>query len=73
MTQEDRVMDYLKKHPQGITQFEAISQLGILRLASRISDLRSQGVRISSERIKVKNRFNEDCYVANYKLESEVK
>lgn len=72
MTQEKRVMDYLEKHPSGITQFEAISELGILRLASRISDLRADGIKISSERVKVKNRWNEDCYVSRYKLE-EVK
>lgn len=68
MTQCDRVMDYLLRHPKGITQYEAINELGILRLASRISDLRSQGISILSERIKVKNRFDEDCYVCRYRL-----
>lgn len=68
MTQGERILDYLSKHPNGITQFEALSELGIMRLASRISDLRADGNKILSERVQVKNRFNEKCYVSRYKL-----
>lgn len=68
----NRILDYLRKHPNGITQFEALSELGIMRLASRISDLRDQGNKILAERIKVKNRFNEECYVCKYTLVEEV-
>lgn len=71
MTQCDRIMDYLDKHPLGITQFEATSELGILRLASRISDLKRENVKIETEMIKVKNRWNEDCHVARYTLAKE--
>ena len=71
MTQCERVMDYLEKHPLGITQFEAIKDLGILRLASRISDLRRQNIKIDREMVTVKNRFGEDCCVARYTLVKE--
>ena len=68
MSQNERVFDYLVKHPNGITQFEAIHELGILRLSARISDLRKNGAVIDSERVTVKNRFDENCYVSRYKL-----
>lgn len=71
MTQCDRIVDYLKKHPMGITQFEATSQLGILRLAARISDLKDMGIYTEREMVTVKNRFDEKCHVARYTLAKE--
>jgi hypothetical protein len=68
--QNERILDYMDKHGS-ITQFEAY-QLGILRLASRISDMRRLGYSISREMVVVKNRFEEDCRVARYSLEEEV-
>ena len=67
MTQTERVIEYMKQHGN-ITQFEALGELGILRLASRISDLRGEGYDISVKRISVKNRFGEKCNVAQYSL-----
>lgn len=52
-----------------ITAFEAFRDLGVMRLAARISDLRKRGYAIKSETITVKNRFDEDCYVKKYSLE----
>ena len=52
-----------------ITAFEAFRDLGVMRLAARISDLRKLGYAIQSETITVKNRFDEDCYVKKYSLE----
>ena len=52
-----------------ITAFEAFRDLGVMRLAARISDLRKLGYAIQSETITVKNRFGEDCYVKKYSLE----
>lgn len=42
-TQTDELFDYLN-HNEGITQLEALRELGIMRLASRISDLKTRGV-----------------------------
>lgn len=69
-TQNKRIIDYLNKHGS-ITQFEALSELGIMRLASRISDLRRLGCLIESEMVVVKNRFDEECHVKRYKLGGE--
>lgn len=41
-TQEDMVLDYIKKHGS-ITSWEAFMKLNITRLSGRIYDLREQG------------------------------
>lgn len=66
-TQEERVLEYIEKHGS-ITQYEALFDLGVMRLASRISDLKKLGYPIKSEVVAVKNRFEEDCYVKRYSL-----
>ena len=70
MTQCERLIEYLQLHGS-ITQIEALNKLGIMRLASRISDLRKQGYKITSEMVVVKNRWDESCCIANYKLGDE--
>lgn len=65
MTQTEKVMQYMRKNG-GITSAEAMNELGIMRLASRISDLRSMGVEIRSELIKGKNRFGESTHYSRY-------
>jgi len=52
----------------GITQFEALRDLGVMRLASRISEMRKQGYIITSRVETVKNRWDEPCYVKRYSL-----
>ena len=69
-TQAERIVDYMERFGS-ITQLEAISDLGVMRLASRISDLKKLGVPIKSETVAVKNRFEEDCYIKRYSLVKE--
>ena len=64
-TQAERVLGYIREHGS-ITQIEALNKLGVMRLASRISDLRRQGFKISSKMVTVKNRWGEDCHVKQY-------
>jgi hypothetical protein len=52
-----------------ITQLDALKDLGVMRLASRISDLRKQGWSIISKREAIKNRYEETCYIKRYSLE----
>lgn len=66
-TQAQRVLDYMDTFGS-ITQLEALKDLGVMRLASRISDLKKQGYPITSDVVAVKNRFDEDCYIKRYKL-----
>jgi hypothetical protein len=70
-TQSQRILDYIDQFGS-ITQLEALRDLGVMRLASRISDLRKQGYKIVSEVVPVKNRFEEQCHIKRYRFE-EVK
>lgn len=67
-TQNEELLDYLNTH-RTITQMKAWRELGIMRLASRISDLREQGYVITTEMITVKAKNGRKASVARYKLE----
>lgn len=69
-TQAQRVLDYIEEFGS-ITQLEALRDLGVMRLASRISDLRRMGVPIESTVETVKNRFDEKTYIKRYRLGGE--
>ena len=70
-TQNQRILDYIAEFGS-ITQLEALQDLGVMRLASRISDLRRLGHPITSDIEPVKNRFNETCYIKRYSLQGGV-
>lgn len=65
MSQNERVLAYMRENGS-ITHFQAAQDLGVQRLASRISDLRRMGIDIVSKWVVVKNRFEEDCRVKAY-------
>lgn len=65
--QTERILSYIEEFGS-ITQLEALRDLGCMRLASRISDLKKKGYPIQSEVEAVKNRFGEPCYVKRYSL-----
>jgi len=67
MTQDLRLLDYLKDNGS-IDPLQAWQELGIYRLSACIHRLRLQGWEITTERKTVHNRFDEACYVANYKF-----
>lgn len=69
-TQAERILEYIEKFGS-ITQYEALQDLGCMRLASRISDLKKQGYPIKGETVTVQNRFGEDCYIKRYSLAGE--
>lgn len=67
-SQNERIIDYMERFGS-ITQYDAFLDLGVFRLASRISDLKRLGYPIASTTEKVSNRFNEKCYIKRYRLE----
>lgn len=67
-TQAERVLSYMETFGS-ITQLEALSDLGVMRLASRISDLKKMGYPIKSNVEAVKNRYEETCYIKRYSIE----
>lgn len=66
-TQAERVLDYMQDFGS-ITQLEALKDLGVMRLASRISDLKKMGYPIVSNVEAVKNRYDETSYIKRYRL-----
>ena len=69
-TQAQRIVDYLERHGK-ITQIDALADLGIMRLASRISELNEQGYKITGKMAKVANRYGEICKVKVYHMEGK--
>ena len=66
-TQAARIVEYMQKRGS-ITQLEAQRYLGVMRLASRISELRKKGYIIEGKREKVKCRFEKSTYITRYSL-----
>lgn len=70
MTQCERIIRHLE-HFGSITSVEAMKEYGIMRLASRISDLRKSGVEIKATLIKGINRYGEQTKYAIYTMEGK--
>jgi hypothetical protein len=70
-TQAERVLEYIEEKGS-ITQLEALQEIGVMRLASRISDLKKLGYPITSNVEAVKNRYGENCYIKRYSLREGV-
>lgn len=70
MTQNERIIRHLKDYGS-ITSLEAINEYSILRLASRICDLKDKGYDIKSEPVKAKNRYGEPIRYARYSLNGQ--
>ena len=69
-TQCDKVLMYMIRFGS-ITQLEALADIGCMRLASRISDLRKRGYPIERRMKTGKNRYGESVSFAEYYLIEE--
>ena len=67
MTQEERIIEYMREFGS-TTQLDALRDLGVMRLASRINGLRKRGYAIESKAVTVKNRYGEPCRISSYTL-----
>lgn len=67
MTQCEQVLRHMEEQGS-ITSLEAMQDYGIMRLASRIADLKRAGLQISREMVSRKNRFGETVTFARYSL-----
>lgn len=66
MKQIERIMRHLDDYGS-ITSAEAMSEYGIMRLASRMSDLKKLGYEFVAETEIGKNRYGEPTHYARYK------
>ena len=69
-TQCDKVLEYMRRYGS-ITQLEALRDIGCMRLASRINDLRAQGIAIGARMKTGKKRDGGKTTFAEYYLIDE--
>jgi hypothetical protein len=55
MSQNKQIADYLNKGKK-LTTLDALTKFGCFRLASRINDLRNEGMHIVTKTIKLENK-----------------
>ena len=67
MTQKEQILDYLKRF-NTITPMEAFADLGITKLATRVSEMRREGIEFHIETVQRKNRFGKPVRFAKYSL-----
>lgn len=67
MTQKEMIVKYINDFGS-ISTYEAFVDLGIARLASRISDLKNDGLKIDRETVKSKNRYGKKVHYARYRI-----
>jgi hypothetical protein len=65
LTQKQRIIQYIERFGS-ITPMEAYSDLGITKLATRISEMRKNGMEFKIEMEQGQNRFEEPVRYARY-------
>lgn len=71
MTQCEKILRHMEDYGS-ISSLEAVNEYGIMRLASRISDLKRMGIPTRKETVKGKNRYGEATSYARYSLQKDV-
>ena len=67
MTQKEQILEYLKRF-KTITPMEAFADLGITKLATRVSEMRKEGIEFHIETVKSKNRLGKPVWYCKYSL-----
>lgn len=67
MNQKEQVLNHMAVKGS-ITQKDALDEYGIMRLASRISDLKKLGYGINTVMETGRNRYGETTHYARYSL-----
>lgn len=65
MTQRDAIIEYITEFGS-ITPMQAFSDLGITKLATRISEMRKDGWDFKIETVSTKNRYGRAVSYAKY-------
>lgn len=66
MTQRERILRHINDYGS-ITGMEAVNEYGIMHLASRISEMRMDGIDIIGEMETSKNRYGEPVSYKRYR------
>lgn len=70
MTQKELILKYIQDFGS-ITPMDAFTDLGITKLATRISEMRRTGINIKIDIEKGKNRYQKSIRYARYSLKKE--
>lgn len=70
MTQKEAIIQYISDFGS-ITPMDAFGDLGITKLATRISEMRADGMEFKIEIIKGKNRYGKPTRFARYSFMEE--
>ena len=65
MTQREAILQYIEDFGS-ITPMQAFSDLGITKLATRISEMRKDGMEFKIEMVNSKNRYGHSVSFAKY-------
>ena len=71
MTQREAILQYIEEFGS-ITPMQAFSDLGITKLATRISEMRKDGWEFKIETVTVKNRYGNSVSYAKYSFGEEM-
>ena len=71
LTQKEKVLRHLKEVGP-ITPLDALNDFAIMRLTSRICELKDEGYDIKSELVSSKNKFGEKVSFSKYTLRDAV-
>jgi hypothetical protein len=64
-TQREAIIEYITEFGS-ITPMQAFADLGITKLATRISEMRKDGMKFRIETMQCKNRYGKPVYYAKY-------
>ena len=70
MTQREAILEYIKEFGS-ITPYQAFADLGITKLATRISEMRKDGMTFKIEMVSTKNRYGKSVAYAKYSFTEE--
>ena len=67
MTQREAILQYIEDFGS-ITPMQAFADLGITKLATRISEMRKDGMEFRIETVHIRNRYGKAVSYAKYSL-----
>lgn len=70
VTQQQLILNYIEDFGS-ITPIEAFTDLGITKLATRISEMRKAGMNFNISTVKSKNRYGKTVRFAKYSFPKE--
>ena len=70
MTQREAIIEYITEFGS-ITPMQAFADLGVTKLATRISEMRKDGMKFKIEMVSTMNRYGKSVSYARYSFAEE--